>query len=200
MTTILAPAPFADLAAPPGADTVLGRTRAAFGFLPDLAGLKALSPVALAGYLDGLDAFARTSLPAPEQQLVLLTASVENACAYAVAVHSALAGAAGLPGSVVEAVRAGEPLPTDQPARLEALRGFTRAVVARRGHLEAGEVAAFLAAGFTPAHVVEVCFGVGVKTFTHTLQNLAQVPLDGELAALRWEATPVTRPHDADLT
>ncbi len=188
MTTCLSSGPFVGLIPPPEAHAVMERTRAAFGFVPNLARIKALSPAALSGYLDGLAAFAQTSLSAPEQQLVLLAASVENHCAYAVAVHSALASAAGLREDAVSAVRAGESIPND--SRLEALRVFTRSVVAQRGKLELGEVTAFLAAGFTAVQVVEVCFGVGVKTFTHSLQNLAHAPLDEALAALRWKAPP----------
>ncbi len=168
----------------PAAMAALARAGDRFGFVPNLARVIAHSPPALDAYLAGLDTFAHSSLAPAERELALVVAGVGNRCAYSVAVHSALATAAGLPGPALDAARAGRPIASEP--RLEALRRFTQEIVARRGHLPPAEVQAFLDAGFSRQQLVEVLFGVGVKTFVHLVQNLADVLLDEPLASLRW--------------
>ena len=169
---------------PESANPVLDKTRAAFGFVPNMAAQLALSPVTLNAYLDNLKAFSQTSFSPAEQQLVILAASVETNVPYSVAVHTILGRASALPEETIQAVRDSKPL-TDN--RLNALVKFTQVAAREGGDVPAEEVAEFVAAGWTRVHMIEILFAISVKTLVFNFQRLAHVPLDEALSSGRWE-------------
>jgi AhpD family alkylhydroperoxidase len=116
--------------APAGSNPLLEQVERAYRFVPNLAATLAEAPAALDAYLAVAAAFSKSSLCATEQQVVLLSVSVENECHYCVAAHSAIAAAQKVSTDAVEALRNGAPL---GDPKLEALRTFTRAVVRQRG-------------------------------------------------------------------
>jgi alkylhydroperoxidase family enzyme len=182
--------PFVKNQPPSDAAAVIEKTRAAFGFMPNLATVMAQSPLSLNGYLDNLETFSKSSFLPAEQQLVLLTASVANDVPYAVAVHSALGQAAGLQAIVIQAIR-DHKLIADR--RLEALRAFTEHSVRTRGHLGEAELGSFLAAGWSKQQIIEIFFALATKEFVYLVQRLAQAPLDEPLKLCVWERShPLT--------
>src|ERR1700677_3083671 len=93
--------------APDASKAALRDMHAAFGIIPNIAGVMATSPV-LINRLVGL--FGRVhggSFTEAQIQTLLLTNAVTNACTWAVAFHSALALKQGLAAADVEAIRAG---------------------------------------------------------------------------------------------
>ncbi|MGD9902763.1 MAG: carboxymuconolactone decarboxylase family protein [Vicinamibacterales bacterium] len=170
-------------AAPAAQETLTGAEKA-FGFVPNLLGTMAEAPALLKGYLALSRLFDESSLTPTERQLVLLTVSYENGCAYCMAAHTVIAGMQKVPATVLEALRAGQPL-TD--ARLEALRQFTTAVVASRGWPGEGALATFTAAGYGAQQVLEVVLGVGIKTMSNYTNHLAGTPLDTAFGGAAWE-------------
>lgn len=58
-------------------------------------------------------------------------------------------------------------------ARFDALVVFTRAVILTRGKVAKGELADFVAAGFTEQQVLEVILGVSLATLCNFANNLA---------------------------
>ena len=168
--------------APEGSRLTLSGAEKNFGFVPNLLGIFAESPAALKGYLALAGQIEQSSFTATEAQVVLLSASFENDCTYCVAGHSAIALGQGVPADVVAALRDGTPL----PARLEALRYFTRSVVRKRGHLEPGELETFLAAGFTKGQVLEVILGVAMKTLSNYTNHITETPLDAAFQDHAW--------------
>ena len=174
--------------APAASRPVLERMGKAVGFVPNLYAVIAESPAALQGALAISEAFSKTSLSPAEQQLVALAVSEANDCEFCVAAHSALAKhAAGVAPAIVAAVRKREPL---ADPKLDALVAFTRRIVAQRGFVAEAEVAAFLGAGYTKAQVIEVLFGVGMKTFNNYVDHIAHTPLNAEFKAEAWLAKP----------
>ncbi|MFC4907482.1 carboxymuconolactone decarboxylase family protein [Actinomadura gamaensis] len=169
--------------APEAARPQLEAARERMGFVTTLNGVMAESPELLAGYNALADLFGRSSLPARTKHVVLLTISVENGCEYCVAAHSTMALRSKVAPEVVEALRDGKPLP--DPA-LEAARRFTRLMVANRGWVPDEEVQAFLDAGYTRRHVMDVVLGVGMKTLSNYTNHIAHTPLDPAWAAQRW--------------
>jgi alkylhydroperoxidase family enzyme len=168
---------------PAAAQQSIEKVRRMFGFTPSVAVLMALAPAALSSYLSNLEAFGATSFSPQEQQLVLLAASIANRSPYSVAVHSTIAAKVGTNPGTVAALRAGTPVPD---TRLEALCRFTRLVTIQRGQVSEGEVNAFLTAGFSPQQLVEVLFGVAIKTFAHYLQGIADPPLNEAFKPCQW--------------
>ncbi|MDT8303705.1 MAG: carboxymuconolactone decarboxylase family protein [Sedimentisphaerales bacterium] len=91
--------------APEEAKTTLQSVQKMLGFVPNLYGMLSNNPVTLDAYLYLSKALEKSGLNALEQQVVLLTVSIENGCEYCVAAHSAIAGMMKLPESVVQALR-----------------------------------------------------------------------------------------------
>lgn len=168
--------------APGKAGELLDGVQKKMGFLPNLYGKLAESDVTLEAYLTLSSLVAKTSFSPPEQQLILLVASVENGCTYCVAAHSSAARMVKLDKPVIEAVRTGQPV---DDARLEALRRFTEALVNQRGHAK-DDMEAFLSAGFTRQNVMEVVLCVSMKTLSNYANFLIDVPLDGVLERMAW--------------
>src|SRR5204863_101986 len=145
------------------------------------------SPALLQGAL-GLDAgLDKGALSGVERQLVKIAVSTENGCTYCVAAHSTIAGMLKARPEIVNAVRTGVPV---SDAKIDALVRFTRAVVRNKGFVQDGETAAFLAAGYTKAQVVEVvAVGVGASlVLANGLERFDVLPLlvatDGAIRAL----------------
>src|ERR1700685_2046952 len=93
--------------APEKSRPALQALQGAFGMIPNIAGAMATSPV-LINSLVGL--FGRVhggSFTEAQIQTLLLTNAVTNACAWAVAFHTALALKEGLTPADVDAIRAG---------------------------------------------------------------------------------------------
>lgn len=170
--------------APEASRIALAGARSKYGFVPNLIGMLAESPAAVAGYLGIGEQFDESSFTPVERQVVLLAVSFENACDYCMAAHTVIAGMSRVPAATIEALRSGDPLPE---ARLDALACFTRTVVRERGRVCEPELAAFLAAGFTRAQVLEVVLGVAMKTLSNYANHLARTPLDPAFAPARWE-------------
>lgn len=172
--------------APAGSKPLLSGIVNSLGFLPRLYAGLAESPTALKVYLDSAAAFGKSSLSPVEQQVVLLTVSVANACEFCVAAHSFIArNMVKVPAAVIAALRDETPLP-DQ--KLQALAVFTRQIVADRGWVAEATVAEFLSHGFTRAQVLDVIVGVSVKTLSNYANHILKTPIDAEFASEAWQA------------
>jgi AhpD family alkylhydroperoxidase len=162
--------------APAGSRETLAAATAAWGFTPHLHAKLAESPIALKGYdtLFNLVASEATLSPV-EQQVVYQAANVFHGCEYCTAGHTALSRRAGMEESVLQALRNQQPI---ADARLQALRSFTETVLETRGAAGATAVEPFLAAGFTPAQVLEVVTIIATKTISNYANFLTQTPLE----------------------
>jgi AhpD family alkylhydroperoxidase len=138
--------------APDASKPALRDLQAAFGMIPNIAGVMATSPV-LINSLVGL--FGRVhggSFTEAQIQTLLLTNAVTNACTWAVAFHSALALREGLDPADVEAIRAGRS-PSD--GTYGALSTLARTLIEKRGRIDDQDAERFLAAGFGKDHLLE---------------------------------------------
>lgn len=166
------------------AATLLAGAKAKLGFLPNMYGYMAQVPAVLDGYLRGYAAFRETSGFTPaEQETVFLTISRVNGCTYCTAAHSMIADKkSGVPADALAALRAGLPVPD---AKLNAVAVFTQSMVENRGAPSQAEVDAFLAAGYTPQHVLGIVLAIGVKTYSNYVNHLAGTEVDAVFAAYK---------------
>jgi AhpD family alkylhydroperoxidase len=169
--------------APKQSRPMLAGAQRRLGFVSTLAGVMAESPQLLAGYNALSEQFFSSSLPADAKHIVAITASVVNECHYCVAAHSTMALRQGVEPGTVTTLRAGKPL---DDTKLEAVHTFTHAVVTNRGWVDTDQVDAFLAAGYTHRHVLDVLLGVGMKTLSNYTNHIADTPLDPAWAAQEW--------------
>jgi uncharacterized peroxidase-related enzyme len=153
------------------------------GFLPNVFAVSAGAPPALAAFMALNEQFALTGFSDLEREIIHTATSVENAAPYCVAGHTAFADMLNLDENAIEAVR-GAGQVEDQ--KLEALRTFTRQVVDNRGDVSDGELAAFLAAGYSQDQVIEVILGITVKIFTNFTSKITAIPLDDAFSPYVW--------------
>lgn len=124
----------------------------------------------------------RTGETAPGGSRSRLANNVLNECEYRSAGHSVLARMSGVAPAAIEALRLGTPI---ADARLQALRLFAETVVRERGFVAGAAVDAFLAAGFTKAHVLEVVTIIVTKTISNCVSHIAGTLLDAFMAATK---------------
>lgn len=172
--------------AEPRAKASLEAVQKGLGFIPNMYANMANSPGALETYGVGYNFFRKDSGFTPaEQEVVFLTISHENGCEYCMAAHSMVGEKmSGVPAPVLNALRAGLPLPD---ARLRALSVFTRIMVAGRGKPAGRDLQAFLAAGFGERQVLEIILAIAVKTISNYSNHVFHTDVDPVFAAYRWE-------------
>jgi uncharacterized peroxidase-related enzyme len=170
--------------APEASRPLLDQLDRALGFVPNLFATFAESPAVLGGALALDAALDKGTLSAVERQLVKIAVSTENGCAYCVAAHSTIAGMLKARPDLIAAVRTGAPV---DDVRIGALIHFTRAVVQEKGFVREEEIAAFLAAGYTKAQLLEVVGHVAAKTLANYVHALTRAPLDEQFQPQQWD-------------
>ncbi|OIQ80519.1 carboxymuconolactone decarboxylase family protein [mine drainage metagenome] len=156
-------------------------TQSKFGFIPNMYRNMANSSGAFATYLSGYNAFRELSgFTSAEQEVVFLTISQENNCAYCVAAHATIANKmSGVPAEVIYAICHGEII---HEPKLAALSYFTRRLVQSRGLPNESEIKEFLQAGFKEEQVLEVVLAIAVKTISNYTNHLFNTPIDAAFA------------------
>ncbi|MDO5640658.1 MAG: carboxymuconolactone decarboxylase family protein [Neisseria sp.] len=149
------------------------------GFLPNLIGVLANSPAALAMYQDVGAINATTSLTAGEREVVQITAAVINQCGFCKAGHTALSTKKNLlEPQAIEALRNTTAL---DDAKLNQLALFTQSVMANKGNVSDDELQAFFAAGYNQQQALEVVLGVALATLCNYANNLAHNEINPQL-------------------
>lgn len=171
--------------APAESSALIEQSVKTFGFLPKLHQVLAAAPATYEAYSHTFDLFQKaTTLTPLEQQIVFMTSNYENRCHYCTAAHSMLMGMMKMPAEHIAALRDGEPL---ADAKLEALRGFTRALIERRGHVGDGQLRDFLDAGYTQRQALEVLTGLAAKLISNFANALAHTEVDEPVKAFAWQ-------------
>ena len=171
---------------------LLNEVEKKYGFIPNLMGVLAESPVALKAYLELSNLVGQSSFSPEEQQAILLAVSIDNNCDYCVAAHSMVAAKmAGMSPDRLNSLREGKHLDNK---KLDALVEFTRAVVSMRGFAGTKAVSQFLDAGFSKQQLLEVLVCVAMKTLSNYTNHIAETPLDLPFAEFKWSRDPAI-PH-----
>ncbi len=171
--------------APADSQALLQQSQKAFGMIPGLHAVMAESPGLLEGYQRLHALFSQSSFDKDELTVVWQAINVEHACHYCVPAHTGIAKSMGVDDAISEALRNNTALPN---ARLEALRDFTLSVVRERGNVDDAAVQAFLDAGFTRRHVLDVVLGVAQKVMSNYTNHLANTPIDAPFKAYAWQS------------
>lgn len=171
--------------APEASKPVLDKVAQGFGFIPNLLGIAAESPATAEAYvtLNGL-LREKSAFTPVEVETLLLTISVHNSCGYCVAAHSGGAERAQVDPQVIEAIRAGREIPD---AKLEALATFARTLIDKQGFAAEADIQAFLDAGYTRQHVLDVITALAMKTISNFTNHIADTPLDQPLQGKAWD-------------
>jgi AhpD family alkylhydroperoxidase len=140
------------------------------GFIPNLAAAIGASPTAIKGFV-GLQTTLRGSrLSGLEREIVGVTVSRFNDCAYSLAAHTRFARMNGGDDALVSALVAGQPLADEHQ---EALRAFTVELLERRGHVSTE---------LDPELALEVIAQVAYTTFANYAADVSGAPIDAAFA------------------
>lgn len=165
---------------------ILDRAVKQVGFLPNMYANMANAPAVLSTYLHGYALFrSESGLTPAEQEVVLLAVSRANGCTYCMAAHSMIADKkSGVPADVLQAIRAGQPIPV---ARLAALYALTAEMVRTHGQPDVAVVQAFLAEGFQERDVLYIVLAIAVKTLSNYSNHAFATKVDEVFAAYRMD-------------
>lgn len=170
---------------PEGSKPLLEKSLKGFGMIPGLHATMAESPALLEGYQILHSLFAeQTHFDAEELTVVWQTINVEHACHYCVPAHTGIAHSMKVDAAITDALRDETPLPT---AKLEALRNFTLSMVRDRGNVADEDMQAFLDAGYSQKHVLDVILGVAQKVMSNYTNHVAQTPVDEPFKKFAWD-------------
>ena len=165
----------ATIDAPVASAPLLDAVNQQFGTVPNLFRLLANSPSALAGYLGLNGALAKGALDARTRERIAIAVAELNGCTYCLSAHSYLGkNLAKLDDADIAASREGGS--TDLKAAA-AVR-FAARVVHERGHVNDGDLAAVMAAGYSEAQLLEIVLHVALNTLTNYVNEGAQTEVD----------------------
>lgn len=159
----------------------LNEAKEALGFVPNMYAAMANSPGVLTTYQHGYAKFRQESGFTPqEQEVVFLTISVANDCGYCRAAHGTIAdNMSKVPKEATDAILAGKPAPDE---KLAALQRFVQVMFDTRGKPEKSDVDAFIAAGFSERHVMEIVLALAVKTLSNYSNHIFHTTVDDAFA------------------
>ena len=175
--------------APEASRETLEATAKKYGFLPNLFGVLAEAPAAVQAYAGINKALEQSELSPVEQQVVALTVSATNDCAYCVGAHSAVAKMVHMPDGILAELREQKPL---SDRKLNALRTLVMSILRHRGWVPEQDLEHFVAAGFTQRHLLDVLTIVALKTLSNYVNHIAHTPLDPQFAPQAWSAKAAT--------
>lgn len=170
--------------APERSKPALRQLQAAFGMIPNIAGVMSNSPVLINSLVGLFGNVHGGSFTEAQVQILLLTNAVTNECAWAVAFHSALGLKSGLNSADVQAIRERR-LPEDNTHA--ALSLLARTLIQKRGRLDDRDIDQFVATGFTKELALEVIAAVAASTITNYTGSVTQIPLEEPFLAHAWE-------------
>ena len=162
---------------------ILEQIRSAYGFIPNLMGIMAVSPAVLNAYKTLSSIFEETSFTAVERQIVLMTVSYKNNCNYCMAAHSTISKMQKIDPDIIDKLRTGQEI-TD--LKLESLRRFTISVLETNGYPNQVEIDKFLAVGYTSASIFELVLGIGLKTISNYINHISETPIDQNFQSEIW--------------
>ncbi|HLM88132.1 MAG TPA: carboxymuconolactone decarboxylase family protein [Streptosporangiaceae bacterium] len=166
--------------APPASRRFMSATQNHLGYLPAATARWAASPHLLEGFGKLSVIFEDGTLDPVAREVVVMTIATRNGCHVCVAMHTSRLTVLGARPDVIAALRSALPLDDE---RLDAIRVFTRRVLDTAGDVGDDALRAFLAAGYTRQHALEVVLGIGTYTMSTLANRLTGAPVDGRLSA-----------------
>lgn len=162
------------------AKDLLDGVQKALGVTPNLMRTMANAPAVLDGYLAFSGALRAGGLPPAVREAVALAVAGDNACGYCASAHTFLAGKAGIAKDELAHNLAG----SSADPRTAATLALARRIVAARGQVADGDLAAARAAGLDDGAIAEIVALVALNVLTNYMNNVAQTAIDFPVVAL----------------
>lgn len=170
--------------APEESKALMEESKKMWGVVPNLYKVFAGAPATYEAYARIFSIFMnKTTLTPLEQQVVFMTANVENDCHYCVPGHTAMMKMAKMPDGVIEALREGTEIPD---SKLQALHNYTKALIDHRGHIGDEKLNAFFNAGYSQQQALEVLTGLAAKLISNYGNAIVNTKLDPGMGQFEW--------------
>jgi uncharacterized peroxidase-related enzyme len=160
-----------------GNQAIFDNLQSALGFVPNLYATFAHSETALGDYLALQN--RKSTLSGKEREIINLVVSQVNDCIYCLSAHTAVGKMQGFSEEQIISIRKGSTL---SDAKFDALANLVRSVAVGRGKPDPATVAAFFAAGYTKANLIDVVIVIGDKIITNYLHGITEVAVDFPVA------------------
>jgi uncharacterized peroxidase-related enzyme len=176
------PTPASIDAAPAASRPLLSAVEKQLGVVPNMFRLFGHHPIALEGYLGLSGALGRGLLPLSTRQRLALVVAERNGCDYCLSAHTYLGKhLARLDDAEMTANRAAG----SEDPKAKAALVFASRIVAERGHVTPGDVAAVRAAGYSDPELLEIVLQVALNTLTNYVNTVGQTDIDFPLVTHR---------------
>ncbi|GAB3396891.1 peroxidase-related enzyme [Schumannella luteola] len=152
----------------------LDQINAAFGAVPAMFRAVANSPAALTSMWGSFGAFGGGKLGAAIGEQLAVAVADRNRCEYCLAAHTALGRKAGVSREALASAQAGQ---SDDP-KIAALLTFALKLVDDHGQIQASDVDAVRAAGWSDEEIVETIGQVALNIFTNYVNVALGTPVD----------------------
>ena len=156
------------------AKALLDGVQTALGTTPNLIRTLAHSPAALQAYLDLGKALGGGSLDAKTREAIALTVAGENGCDYCASAHTAIGRHLGVAATELAENLEGR----SGDAKVAAILGFARALVAKRGWVSDADVGDAREAGVSDGEIAEVVAVVAANIFSNYFNHVAGTEVD----------------------
>lgn len=167
--------------APATAQPLLTAVKAQLGSVPNMFRLIGNSPAALEGYLGLNGALGKGALDAATRERIALAIANINSCLYCNSAHSYLGKNVGkLSDDEMAANRNGR----STNAKADVAVTFATKVAVNRGAVDAADVEAVRAAGYSDAELVEIVAHVALNTLTNYVNEVFKTDVDFPVIAL----------------
>ncbi len=165
----------------PAQREILENAKKANGMIPNMYKNMVNLPALQNTYDTGYHQFRKDSGFTPaEQEVILLTISIENSCGYCTAAHSFLAeNVSKTPPNVIEAIRKGKEIDDD---KLRALHQFTKVMNESRGNPTPEQAKKFLDAGYSEKQILAIILAQAVKTISNYSNHIFHTEVDEAFA------------------
>jgi len=140
-----------------------------YGFVPNLFAYMAEAPTTLKAYLNLNELVSKTSFSPAQQQLALLSVSVENECGFCSVAHQAIGKMKKASEQSIQSI-VNQTEIEDENDR--ALVSFVRTINQTRGNPGEQAIDAFLNAGFSKQQILEVVLIVAIKTLSNYINHM----------------------------
>jgi uncharacterized peroxidase-related enzyme len=166
--------------APEKSKPVLAELEGQLGLVPNLFKLLAISPASLDAVRDLQKTLGRTLNAKTRDRIHIMTAEV-NGCDYCLSAHTYLGDKLSkLTAEDMEQARYGHS--TDPKADV-ALQ-FAYKVAQQRGHVDADDIDAVRAAGYTDAQIVDIVTSTAFSFMTNLFNNMNLTDIDAEFPVI----------------
>jgi uncharacterized peroxidase-related enzyme len=172
MSRIAAPKEIADAQA--ASQPLLRQAEARLGWVPNMLKMAAVSPPALQGLLSLRRALEESSLSDATRRRITLAITEMNGCDYCLSANIYFGRESKLDDAELTANRNGASNDMQEDAAIRLASKIAR----ERGHVTDADIAAFKAAGYSDAQLVELVLQVGLATMTNYLNEVTGTEID----------------------